>query len=576
MTVRSRTLTLLLAALVALPVGGAGRGAAHSLQCCGLPSSVRTGADGLPSDAAPSDQQTLTLGQVQSTYFDWEQTAYDVNSPGSNMIQESLTRPDNTFNALPAAATAWSVDKSGLVWTIQLRRGMVWSDGSPITAADWVFSFHRIARADYDFEWFYSIIKNMDKASQGKAPMASLGVKAVAPYTLQITTESPAPFMPKLLGNVTLLPKKMFDKYGAKWSTRPDWMLFSGPYILQSWEHGVQYTMVPNPRYNGPWKPFFQKVVVKLVKSLDQLFPMYRNGEIDAIPESYESVRSPGDNALIAHDPNLQKQFHRFLDFMTYYLFFDMQSPPFNNLKVRQAFSHVMDRDALLHGPLSGNGVPAFGMLPPGFPGWNEPALKNFQAFDPKLGAQLLAQAGYPNGKGFPRVSLVIRQPSPEIVDTAGAIKALLKQYLNVDVDVQQLDYGAFSDKLNKNQIKFGLVPYEYDYVDPYDLLDLFMTEPLGRHNWNNAQYDALINKANGIVTDQAKRLTVIQQAEQLLVSQVVGVFLWHPYITQLWKPFYNGYALQSRSIGLDWTDDRLGVSYYTLYKTKNPVTYRQ
>ena len=573
MAPRKRTLAIVLALLVALPATAGFRGMAQVLHCCGLPGNIRTGNDGLPPDALPLSQQTLTIAGQEAHYMDWEQTAYDVNSPGSMMLQETLTRPDNNFNALPAGALSWSVDKSGLIWTFKLRPAMVWSDGTPITSKDWVFSIQRIARADYDFEWFFSIIKNMDTVSQGKAPMSTLGVKAPDANTLQITTASPAPFLPKLASNISLVPQTQFKKYGSKWSTKAEWMLFSGPYMLQSWQHSIQYTMVPNPKYVGPYKGFFQKIVFKNMQA-QAIFPAYRNGEIDAIPESYESIRSPGDQALIAHDPALQAQFHRFLDFMTYYLFFDMQSAPFNNLKVRQAFSHVIDRDALFKSVLYGNGVPAYAMLPPGFPGWNENNLKSIQAFNPQLGAKLLAEAGYPNGKGFPHLTFVLRQPTPTIVETAGAIKAILKQYLNIDVDVKQEDYGTFSTNLNANKIKLGLIPYEYDYVDPYDLLDLFMSEPLGRHNWNNKQYDALINKANSIVNNESRRLEVIKQAEKMLVSDVVGVFLWHPYITQLWKPYYNGYALQKRQIGIDWTDDRLGLSYYTIYKTKNPVKY--
>src|SRR5947209_81410 len=134
MTVRKRILTLLLAALITLPATGAWRGVAQAPQCCGLPSSIHTGADGLPADAAPASQQTLTIAGQETHYFDWEQTAYDENDPGAYLLQESLTRPDNNFSPLPAGATSWSVDKSGLVWTFQLRHGMVWSDGSPITS----------------------------------------------------------------------------------------------------------------------------------------------------------------------------------------------------------------------------------------------------------------------------------------------------------------------------------------------------------------------------------------------------------------------------------------------------------
>jgi ABC-type transport system substrate-binding protein len=564
------------AACIALTLtsNGALTGLAHGLHCCGLPSAIHTANDGWPANAAPKSEQTLRIAGQEAHYMDWEQTAYDVNDPGSMMIQETLTRPDNQFNALPAGATSWSVDKSGLDWTIQLRKGMVWSDGSKITSKDWLFSFQRIARADYDFEWFYSSIKNMDKVSQKKLPMSALGVKATGPYTLTISTTTPAPFLPKLLGAVSLVPKKMFEKYGTKWSTNPKWMLFSGPYMLQSWTHNVQYVLVPNPKYHGPYKGFFQKIIFKNMQA-QNIFPAYRNGELDAMPEVYEDVMSSGDEALIQHDAALKAQVHKFLDFATWYLFFDMRSKPFNNLKVRQAFSHVIDRDALLKSVLNGDGVAAYGMLPPGFPGWEENKLKGIQNFDPAAGKKLLAEAGYPNGKGFPKLTLILRQPAPTIVDVAGAIKSMLKQYLNIDISVQQQDYGTFSTNLNKNAIKLGLIPYEYDYVDPYDLLDLFMTEPTGRHNWDNKTYDNLINKANTYVTNTSKRLSLMDQAEQMLVKQSVGVFLWHYNVTQLWKPNYDGYALQCRSIGLDWTDDRLGLAYYTIYKTKKPVTYK-
>jgi peptide/nickel transport system substrate-binding protein/oligopeptide transport system substrate-binding protein len=572
MTVRRRALAILLAALITLPATGAWPAMAQVFHCCGLPGAVRTAGDGWPPDAAPPSQQTLTIAGQEVPNFDEEQSA-NVNNPGAFAVQEALTRPDNNFHPLPAGATSWSVDKSGLVWTIHLRKGMVWSDGTPITAHDWVYSFRRMARPDYDFAWFFSILKNMNEIVAGKAPASSLGVKALDAYTLQVATQTPAPFLPVLLTSVTLSSEKMFKRYGSAWATKPQTMLFSGPYMVQSWQHGVQYTLVPNPRYRGPYKPFFQKIVFKDMQP-QAIFPAYRNGEIDVIPESYESIRSPGDEALIQHDPALQAQFHRFLDFMTWYLFFDMQSKPFNNLKVRQAFSHVIDRNALVHSVLQGDGIPAYAMLPPGFPGWNENNLKNIQAFNPALGQKLLAEAGYPNGKGFPHLTLILRQPQPTIVDVAGAIQAELKQYLNIDVSVKQEDYGTFSNNLNANKIKLGLVPYEYDYVDPYDLLDLFMSEPTGRHNWNNKQYDALILKANSIVNNESRRLEVIKQAEKMLVSNVVGVFIWHPYITQLWKPYYKGYALQKRQIGIDWTDDRLGLAYYTIYKTKNPVKY--
>src|SRR5205085_12198332 len=187
MSSRARALAILLVVLIALPVTGAWRGVAQVVHCCGLPGYVRTANDGGPKDALPPGQQTLTIAGTEEHYMDWEQTAYDENAPAGMMIQETLTRPDNTFNPLPAAATSWSVDKSGLVWTIQLRHGMVWSDGTPITSKDWVFPFHRMARPHYDFERLCSTSKNMDNVPSHHGPLAILGVKLAGPYTPHVT-----------------------------------------------------------------------------------------------------------------------------------------------------------------------------------------------------------------------------------------------------------------------------------------------------------------------------------------------------------------------------------------------------
>jgi ABC-type transport system substrate-binding protein len=141
--------------------------------------------------------------------------------------------------------------------------------------------------------------------------------------------------------------------------------------------------------------------------------------------------------AEIMANPELKKELISWPNFITYYLFFDTWIPPFDNLKVRQAFSHAIDRDKIVNGPLQYQAVAAYSMNPPGFPGENVEGLKDVQAFDPALAKQLLAEAGYPNGEGFPKLTMYTREANPALTNAAEAIAAMLKENLNLTVEIQ-------------------------------------------------------------------------------------------------------------------------------------------
>jgi len=224
---------------------------------------------------------------------------------------------------------------------------------------------------------------------------------------------------------------------------------------------------------------------------------------------------------------------------------------------VRQAFSHAIDRDKLINGPLQYQGVSAYTMNPPGFPGESVDKLKGVQAYDPKLAAKLMEEAGFPGGKGFPKQTLYLRQANPAQVSAAEAIAGMLKENIGVDVTIQNLDYGIYTDKLRaqkKNKggdFTFALVPYEYDFVDGSNMLSPWggcekgevtdkSTAP-GRHTWYNKDFNKLLCDAGAVLGDEAKRNSMYQQAEKLLVEDVALVPVYHPILVAMVKPNIKG-----------------------------------
>ena len=313
---------------------------------------------------------------------------------------------------------------------------------------------------------------------------------------------------------------------------------------------------VPNDKYSGPFPPQMDKIVINFMDEQAR-WAAYKNGELDAIGGGYQADLPPSAMAEIMASPELKKQLISWPNFMTYYLFFDTWNKPFDNLKVRQAFSHAVDRDKLVNGPLKYQGVSAYTMNPPGFPGESVKVLKDVQTFDPKLAAKLMEEAGFPGGKGFPKLTLFLRNGAPALVSAAEGIAGMLKENLGVTVEIQNLDYSLYTEKM-RNQKKnkggdfiFAMVPYEFDFVDGSNMLSPWggceksgttdMSAMPGRHTWYNKDFNKLLCDAGAIIGDEAKRNTMYQQAEKILVEDVALVPVYHPIFAAMVKPDIKG-----------------------------------
>jgi peptide/nickel transport system substrate-binding protein/oligopeptide transport system substrate-binding protein len=514
----------------------------------------------LPADAAPLAKQVMRYAETEARWLTWDASVYDENVGDYFAWADSCIRPDKNYVPQPNICTKWETSKDGLTWTFYLDKKRQWSDGQPITADDFVFTLQHFARPDYDFEWFYSManIVNWGDVVSGKKPPEELGAKKVDDYTFTVTTDQPTPYLDKIFADLWVVPKHVVkDRLNdGSWAFDKNNWVFAGAYKLESWDKGKQMVFVANDKYNGPFPPMMDKIIVTFMTP-ETRWPAYKNGELDAIGGGYQADLPPSAMAEIMASPELKKQLISWPNFMTYYLFFDAWNKPFDNLKVRQAFSHAVDRDKLINGPLQYQGVAAYTMNPPGFPGESVNALKGVQAYDPKLAAKLMEEAGFPGGKGFPKLTLYLRQANPAQVSAGEAIAGMLKDNLGVTVEIQNLDYGIYTEKL-RNQKKnksgdfvFALVPYEFDFVDGSNMLSPWggcekggvtdMSAMPGRHTWYNKDFNKLLCDAGAVLGDEAKRNTMYQQAEKILIEDVALVPIYHPILVAMVKPDIKG-----------------------------------
>jgi ABC-type transport system substrate-binding protein len=544
----------------------------------------------LPPDAAPLDTQVMRYAESEATWLTWDASVYDENVGDMYAWPDSCVRPDEFYEPQPNACTSWEVSDDGLTWTFHLQEDKIWSDGTPVTADDWVFTLQRYARPDYDFEWFYSMagIVNWGGVVDGDVPPEELGVKKVDDYSFTITTERPAPYLVKIMADVWVVPKHIVkDRLDdGTWAFNKENWVSCGPYIMEAYEKGKQLVFVANDKYTGPFPPQMDKIVVSFMDPQVR-WTAYKNGELDAIGGGYTDDLPPSAMAEIMANAELQKQLISWANFITYYLYFDTWNPPFDNLLVRQAFSHAVDRDMLVEGPLKYQAVSAYSMNPPGFPGESVEELKSVQAYDPELAASLMEQAGYPGGQGFPKLTLYTRDADPALLSAAEAIAAMLKENLGVIAEVQNLEYSIYMEGMYKQKrekagdFNFAIVPYEFDFVDGSNLLSVWggcetegadLSKMPGRHTWYNKEYNKLLCDAGVIFGDEDERNELYGQAERILIEDVAMVPVYHGIFVAMVKPDIRGQMLEPGEDGIiTWMRHRFSSRESLIYRSTEP-----
>lgn len=529
----------------------------------------------LPEDAAPLEEQVLRVpcdNTRNETTFDFSVSVYQRYCL-SDMFADTLIDLDKEFGIQPANAVSWEVSEDGKTWTIKLREGVMWSDGTPVTAYDYeaTYRFSASPEAAWDFTWFYAgMIQNWNEVVAGELPVEELGIKALDDLTLEITTVDVFPPLPGVLKFAFLMQKKALEEHGPLYNNDPATSVSSGPFMLEEFDPGNRIVLVANPNYTGYRPPRLQRIE-GIYMAPSTFFAAFQNGEIDRVP--YEAL-SPADFEIIQSDPVLSENYLRhFGDFRTDYLLFDTFNPPFNDLNVRKAFAYAVDRDGIVtnvYGEIKA--MPAHSLLMPGFPASDtEDALASYQNYDCDKAKQYLADAGFPDGEGFPALEMWMRGESPAMQSVYQAAATSIAQCLNVDIQVSNKDGKVYMDALNARptQLQFGSVSYGMDFLDPANMLGIFVST--GRHSWKNDEYDKLVKEASSLVGDDAKRTQMFKDAEKILVDDVGSVFIAHRWQGDLFQPYVRGDSFRvpdSNGIaGWHWGNDAVWSDMYIAKK---------
>jgi oligopeptide transport system substrate-binding protein len=437
---------------------------------------------------------------------------------------EGLMRLDpKTARPIPGLAGSFEVSPDGRTYTFHLRTNLVWSTGGPITADDVVYSWIRVLNpataSDYAGQLFY--LKNGEAFNAGKVKDPSLvGVHAPDKFTVRVELNRPTPFFPDIcaLPITYVVPRQAIEKYGDRWlMARP--LPSSGPYELVYWRLNDKVRLKTNPRY---WDAAHtQSGIIDLlpVGSPSAALNLYMNGQANIVWDK-ELVPTELVDLLLK-----RPDFHKFDYLATYFIRFNVTRKPFDDPRVRQALALAIDKERIVKKITRAGEQPASHLVPDGTA--NYLPVQGL-GYDPALARKLLAEAGYPDGKGFPRFEYMFNAAAGGAAEihqnVAIELQQMWRDQLGIHMELRQLEWKVYLNAQSHLGYELSRSSWVGDYNDPQTFLGMFTSDDgNNRTGWKNARYDALINEA-GEQTDLNKRAELFQQAETMLVRDQLPI----------------------------------------------------
>jgi oligopeptide transport system substrate-binding protein len=456
----------------------------------------------------------------------------------------TLLNGDNQVE--PALAERWTVSPDGKHYVFHLRQNAVWSDGKPVTAYDFLDGWKRALTPDTGSEYaffLFDIQGAKDFYDGTLKDFHQTGVKALSAKTLSVQLNRPVPFFTALMASPVSYPTRLdlLEKYRDKYAEAGN-LVSCGPYLLKTWQHEDQIELTPNPTYYGP-KPQVDLVRMLMINDANTSVVMYENGELDYI-ETPSSIPS-FDVRRLQNRPD----YHKGLMYALYYLGFNTRLKPFDDVRVRKAFAMAVDRRIFPQLLQSGQ-RPLAGLIPPGMTGHND---QTGIEFNPSQAKALLAEAGYPDGKGFPEVNFAFRSLY-DIQKEAEIVQSQFKEHLNVPVRLKNMEWKVFLKALSKpspeNPIHLYRLSWFADYPDPDTFMSLFIKESGNNYTgWSDAQYDQWTKQA--VVTlSSTQRAQLYEKAQRrLLQEQAIIVPFFMAEKGYLLNPRVNGIQVNALNV---------------------------
>ncbi len=459
----------------------------------------------------------------------------DANIIVRGLFEGLVSLDPKTLQPTPEIARHWTISDDGLTYIFELDARAKWTNGEPVLADDFVFAFQRNLRPETGALYSHHLSTIAGSKAQGR-------------HKLVVTLKSPTPYFLELLSFPVFypLPRSALQKFGNRW-TEPQNLVSNGPFRLKEWKLKEKMILERNEYYREPSQVKLDRVEVHPIEDPKTAWNMYEAGEVDWI----RSVPP----ALI---PRLRKhpEFHSSPVMNTVYLRLNTQGEALRDRRVRRALSMALDRRTLTERVMREGQRPAYGFIAQGIPGYPSRPLieENIPA-----ARKLLADAGFPNGRNFPNMTLLY--PShPQSEKLALAISTMLKRALNINISPSGRERGVFYDKLENLRYDIARSDWTTEFNDPKSYLDKF-TADNASHNltgYADVAYQNLLDTASKIQEPRQRFSAFARAEQQLLVEDAVIIPLYFNVSSSLWKSHVTGlvdnprlfYSLKSVALG--------------------------
>jgi oligopeptide transport system substrate-binding protein len=442
---------------------------------------------------------------------------------------------DGTLKML--GAESYEVSEDGLIWTFKLNPNAKWSDGQPVTADDWVYSWLRALSPELGsaVATFMTAIKGASDYTAGTiTDPAEVGLRAVDPLTFEVTMAQPSPQFQAVAGlpYLTPVPRHVIEQFGDEWTEAPN-LVSNGPYKLEAWDHDQQIVLARNENY-GSEPPAIERALLTIATG-DPCVAQVQAYEADEV-----------DFATCVPSQDIARMRDQYPDEFslqplsaTIFPAFDNSQEPWNDVRVRQAFSLAIDRQAIVDVLTEGTSEPAPLLVPEGIVGRDDSHALTGTVDDAK---QLLADAGYPDGAGFPEftITTTVARGRKELAEL---VQQMWKDNLGVTGTVEVLEENAYRAWVNARKDE----PYDIqinawytDYVDPNNWYKEVFVDDYRNMHFTNEEFIDLVDQA-AFELDEAKRAEHFTQADAILEREVPAIPAYYPTDIQLRKPWLQG-----------------------------------
>lgn len=457
-------------------------------------------------------------------------------------IFDGLVRIGLNDKPEPACAESWEVSDDGLKWTFHLRSGLKWSDGQPLTAQHFRDGFMRIINPETGSPYAYYgfFIKNAEAFYKGKATSEDVGLYAPDEKTFVIELEHQNPLMLEYMYFQLFQPARM-DIVNASprgWAARPETLVSNGAFMLESWRHGDggELILVKNPNYWDADNVKPERLRFVIIGDENTAYAAFKAGRIDYmsnIPSQLMPMLIQKGEVKVR--PALG----------TGYCEFNVTRPPFDDVRVRKAFTLAIDRKIIVEKITRSGQKPATGLVCFGVPGTTD--AKDFreeggnflpERADVKEARRLLAEAGYPDGKDFPKVAYKYNSNAGN-KSMAEALQGMWKQVLGVEVELFNEEWKVFLETKMRGDFDIARQAWIMDFIDAASILETFVTDsPQNHGRYSNPKFDEAMKAASREI-DRTKRINYMHDAEKILMEEMPCLPIY----------FYTSAALQSKRV---------------------------